>query len=87
MYKTVSGVDFRFSFHSHGWSYAEVRIHTKSKVFGLFPYWKHLWSTCDGFGISSALACHVEKAHRHELERWCDRALNEYLSYAKSWSN
>lgn len=86
MFMTVEGVEFKFTFHRSGWSYAEIKIHTKPKLLGFIPYWKCLWETSSGFGWGSALAIHVEKAHKHELERWCEKALKEYLAYAKSWS-
>lgn len=86
VYMTVEGVDFKFTFHSVGWSYAEVKIKVKAKFLGLIPYWKCLWATSSGFEWGSALADHVEKAHKHDIDRWCKKALKEYLSYAKSWS-
>ncbi len=86
IYMTVEGVEFKFTFHAVGWSYAKVKVSTKARFLGI-TYWKCLWSTSSGFGWGSALAVHVEKAHKPKLENWCREALKEYLAYAKSWSN
>lgn len=87
VFMNIEGVEFKFTFHAVGWSYAEVKVRTKSKFLGFIPYWKCLWSTSNGFGWGSALALHVQKAHKREIERWCENALKEYLSYTKSWSD
>jgi len=85
VFMNIEGVDFKFTFHPVGWSYAEVKVRVKSKFMGIIPHWKCVWSTSNGFGWNSALAGHVVKAHKKDIERWCQNAVKEYLSYAKSW--
>lgn len=83
---THEGIEYKFYWNRVGWSYAEINVQIKSKLFGLIPYWKTVWSTSSGFSWGPATVERVEKAHKGRMEEWARSALKEYIAYEKSWS-
>jgi hypothetical protein len=84
MYLVKDGVEYQFTFHQCGWSYAEVRVRIKSSFLWI-PYWKSIWETSHGFGNGAALAGRVVKAKKSKIQAWCENALEEYLEHEESW--
>lgn len=46
---TYDGIEYEFNAYKYGWSYAEMSISIRKKLFGFIPYQSVVFKTGSGF--------------------------------------